>query len=380
MLLFPTGKAMNNFDRFSSRRDVEELLLQNSRLRGEEEAVSSVENFIRGGFVLFPVKGNLKRKVFRLRGSSGRELYLKLFAPRKFPLQFLRPYAAREYAAARELEKASVPVIRYLLWGKGENNCSFCVSEGVKNALSAREYFFKSLLKKEPGEAAKFRSALNDLIRSLSEKHFLHPDFHAGNMIFAPEEQKMLLLDPWGVRETFFRTKKAKIFLCSVWTELQDFLSDDLILSDMVNSSLCGKKIDGLPILEKARALYRRENRSRRPKIHARALAGHYRYTTVKKEEDGEYVWAHTFWYAPPEEYTVSPAWEKISFPSRKEAEARFLYFLDHPGETKSIPLMIRKEDGETVLYFADNPFSGVLQDDNSFLPREEKNGGKEEK
>ena len=136
---------MNTFDQFSTRRDVEMLFME-SRLTGEEESVSSVSLFIRTGFSLTMVKVNPKRKVFRLTNDSGRELYLKLFAPRKFPLNFLRNAAAKEYTIAKELEKASISVIRYLLWGKGRNNCTFTVSEGVKEPVSAREFFFFSQL------------------------------------------------------------------------------------------------------------------------------------------------------------------------------------------------------------------------------------------
>lgn len=353
---------MNTFEDFSTRRDVEELLLS-ARLSGDEESLSSVTEFIRGSFSLFMVKSNPKRKVFRLVDLSGRELFLKLFAPQKFPFNILRPYAGKEYKAAKELEKASVPVIHYHLWGKGEGNLSFCISEGVQNAFPAREFFFHTVIHKETREFLLFRASLNFLIRSLYEKHFLHPDFHTGNMIFSRKEKKMYLLDPWGVRETFFCMKKAKLFLCSVWRELYDFLTDDLIITDMVSASLCEKKIDGLSILEKVKNIYRKKAQHQISKIHKRMLTGHYRYTTVINTDEDIYTWRHTFWYAPPEKFEIEENWEKEEVAKKEDAEKLFLHSMDHPAEEKIIVLMVQKKNGENLLYYAENPCKEYLQD-----------------
>ena len=344
------------------------MLLTESRLTGEEESVSSVLSFIRTGFSLTMVKSNPKRKVFRLINDSGRVLYLKLFAPRKFPLNILRNDAAKEYNIAKELEKASIAVIEYLLWGKEKTNCTFLISEGVKEPLSAREFFFQCLINKDKENLSLFRSSLNILISSLYEKNFLHPDFHTGNVIFARQEKKMYLLDPWGIRETFFCTKKARIYLCALWRELYDFLTDDVIISDMVNASLCRKKIDGLPIFEKSRLLYEKERKRHEKKIHKRILNGHYRFSTRKEEEDGIYLWRHTFWYAPPEKFEIDPNWEKVSFASANEAEKHFLSSIDHPAEERIVVLMIRKKTGETLLYYTDNICKEYLQDKNHLL------------
>lgn len=358
---------MNTFDQFSTRRDVEMLFME-SRLTGEEESVSSVSLFIRTGFSLTMVKVNPKRKVFRLTNDSGRELYLKLFAPRKFPLNFLRNAAAKEYTIAKELEKASISVVRYLLWGKGRNNCTFTVSEGVKEPVSAREFFFSSLIKKDRESLTFFRKSLNHLISSLYEKNFLHPDFHTGNVIFSRKEKKMYLLDPWGIRETFFFTKKARIYLCDIWRELYDFLTDDLIISDMVNASLCRKKIDCLSVFEKSRLLREKMKKKHEKKLHKKILNGHYRFTTRKEEEDGVYLWRHTFWHTPPEKFEIDPSWEVISFATAEEAEKSFLFSIDHPAEERIAVLMIRKKTGENLLYYTENICKEYLQDKNQLF------------
>lgn len=351
---------MNTFDQFNSRRDVEELF-QQSQLFGEEDKIACVESFIRKGFELFEVKSNPKRKVFRLANDSGKEYYLKLFAPQRFPFNIIRNYAAKEYRIARELEGAAVPIITYCLWGKAENSCCFCFSEGIPNAVPARKFFFQGHLLKDRSLQQYFTDSLNEIIRSLHEKHFFHPDFHTGNMIFCPEEKRMLLLDPWGIHETFFRSGGAKLSLCTVWMELKDFISDDEILDHMISSGLCKKKMEALSLLEKAAKIYAKKSLARRAKLHKRLLAGHYRFSTVRNEEDGKYIWRHNFWYAEPENFVIDPAWEKIVYGSEREAEKHFLYSFDHPAEEKIIMLMVRKKDGATELYYSENPCKGFL-------------------
>ena len=351
---------MNTFDQFDSRRDIEELFF-NSRLYGEKESIASVESFIRGSFDLAMVKSNPKRKVFRLVNAAGRELYLKLFAPQKFPFNIIRNYAAKEYKIAKGLEKGSVPIIEYLLWGKGKNSCSFCISEGVRNAVPARKFFFRGHLENNLQEQEFFKDSLVGIIRSLHEKHFLHPDFHTGNMIFCPDEKRMLLLDPWGIRETFFLPGKAKLSLCTVWMELKDFLSDDAVLDQMITSGLCRKKMEALALLDKAVKVYTKKSLARRAKLHRRILAGHYRFSTVKNEEDSKYIWRHNFWYAEPEKFEIDQNWEKQDYIDGKEAEKDFLHSFDHPAEEKLAVLMIRKKDGTGVLYYMENPCKKFL-------------------
>ena len=351
---------MNTFDKFNSVRDVEELFY-NSSLSGEKVCIDSVESFIRGRFELTMVKSNPKRKVFRLTDRNGRELYLKLFAPQKFPFNIIRNYAAKEYKIAKELEKASVPIIEYLLWGKSGNSCSFCISEGVRNAVPARKFFFTGHLENNVQDQIFFTDSLNGIIRSLHEKHFYHPDFHTGNMIYCPEEKRMLLLDPWGIRETFFRPGRAKLSLCCVWMELKDFLSEDEILDHMIKSELCKKKMEALTLLDRAVKIYTKRSLSRRTKIHKRLLAGHYRFSTVRNQDDGKYIWRHNFWYAEPEKFEIDPLWEEKFYSDAGEAEKLFLHSFDHPAEEKLVTLMIRNKDGSARLYYKENPCKGFL-------------------
>lgn len=353
---------MKTFDQFSTRRDVEELL-QDSRLHGEAEALTSVADFIRGGFSLHLVKSNPKRKVFCLANDSGRHLFLKLFAKQKFPFNIIRNYASREYKIAKELEKASVPIISYLLWGKAENSCCFCISEGVPDAVPARKFFFLGLLERNREYQNIFNNSLNEIIRSLHEKHFLHPDFHTGNLICCLQEKRMLLLDPWGIRETFFCAKAAKKSLCSIWMELKDFFSDDEILDHMIASTLCKKKMEALSLLEKAAKIHEKGTLARKAKLHKRVLAGHYRFSTVEKVDGDLYFWRHNLWYAPPEKKEIDPLWEKTIYASQKEAEKWFLHSFDHPMEEKNVVLMIRKNDGTAELYFAKNPCPDALRE-----------------
>ena len=114
--------------------------------------------------------------------------------------------------------------------------------------------------------------------------------------------------------------------------------------------------MEALALLDKAAKVYTKRSLSRRAKLHRRILAGHYRFSTVKNEDDGRYIWRHNFWYAEPEKFEIGENWVKVTYIDGKEAEKDFLHSFDHPAEEKLAVLMIRKKDGSAELYYMENP------------------------
>ena len=102
------------FEAVNMPAEVRSLLLF-SDLNGDDP--ENLRKRIRSGFEVDTVKQNPKRKVYRLRCPDGSLLYLKLFAGQNFLQAFFRFNARQEYLAARTLEKAGLPMIRYLAWG-----------------------------------------------------------------------------------------------------------------------------------------------------------------------------------------------------------------------------------------------------------------------
>ena len=113
-----------------------------STVNGEDAA--GLMKFIQSDVRLEKIKENPKRSIFRMTDENGRMLYLKLFGKQKFPFNVIRFYAAKEYRIAKALQKASVPIINYLAWATLKNGGGFCVSEGLPQAVSGRQYFFQT--------------------------------------------------------------------------------------------------------------------------------------------------------------------------------------------------------------------------------------------
>lgn len=346
---------MRPFAQFESRLDIEELF-SSSSLHGEEKALEELRAFFQAGFLAYKVKENPKRKVFRLEGKDGREVYLKLFAPQKFPFNVIRFYGKKEYAIARELEKASVPVVRYMAWGKAENKCGFCLSEGVKGAIPARRFFFESACN-DPASKKVFLTAVERIVHTLHARHFHHPDFHTGNLLYAPEEKKFLLVDPWGIGDSFLTLDSSRE-LCGIWMELKPFLTEDEILSGMISGGLAPNKMDALVLMDKALRSYRKQFCHHLPKLHSRIMNGHKKYVTLVEEEERSLYFRNNLFFAPPEKCQIDPAWRKVSFPDMESARKLFLDSFDLHEYSGDVPLLMslpKNMSEEACLYFAGN-------------------------
>ena len=267
-----------------------------STVNGEDAA--GLMKFIQSDVRLEKIKENPKRSIFRMTDENGRMLYLKLFGKQKFPFNVIRFYAAKEYRIAKALQKASVPIINYLAWATLKNGGGFCVSEGLPQAVSGRQYFFQT---------ARF------------------------DVIFFPE----------------FR----KVEMCSPWMELQDYLTDDEIMEGLLSSSLAKNKFAALELMDRARAAYRRQEELRWPKTKRRILSGRAKFTTLETRGSDRYYWRHTQWFTPPEQFEVDPAWEMKSYPA---AEAEKIWLDSFRKYQKELPLLrVVHPDNSSDLYFS---------------------------
>ena len=146
------------FEAVNTPTEVRSMLLYSDLIGDDPE---TLRKRILSGFEVDAVKQNPKRKVYRLRCPDGSELYLKLFAGQSFLQSVFRFYPRLEYQAARKLEKAGLPMIRYLAWGRLQRG-GFCLSEGILRAVSARQYFFETLVH-DPRMQKTFLNQLSDV-------------------------------------------------------------------------------------------------------------------------------------------------------------------------------------------------------------------------
>ena len=141
-----------------------------STVNGEDAA--GLMKFIQSDVRLEKIKENPKRSIFRMTDENGRMLYLKLFGKQKFPFNVIRFYAAKEYRIAKALQKASVPIINYLAWATLKNGGGFCVSEGLPQAVSGRQYFFQTA-RFDAQKRRVFLERIAELTCALYKRHFV---------------------------------------------------------------------------------------------------------------------------------------------------------------------------------------------------------------
>ncbi len=336
------------FDAVNTPAEVRSLLLF-SALNGDDP--EGLRKRILSGFEVDAVKQNPKRKVYRLRCADGTELYLKLFAGQNYLQSFFRFNARHEYHAARTLEKAGLPMIRYLAWGQLQRG-GFCLSEGIPQALSARQYFFETLIR-DPERQSAFLAELAGLTGQLRNLSIRHPDFHLGNILFCPVTDQLCLADPWGVHPVLLRLKKYRLEWCLPWVELYGSVPEEQLLAGMEEAGLAGNKSEAESLLKEALARHSDQVQRHRAKLDARILSGKSKYATEIELPEGRCSFRHTEWFAAPAELEISSRWHAVQYET--EAESRQIWldsFLQIPPQENPPLARLIAKDGSSVLFY----------------------------
>lgn len=340
------------FDAVNTPAEVRSLLLF-SALNGDDP--ESLRKRILSGFEVDAVKQNPKRKVYRLRCSDGSELYLKLFAGQNFLQSFFRFNARHEYQAARTLEKAGLPMIRYLAWGQLHRG-GFCLSEGIPQAVSARQYFFETVIR-DPERLSTFLSELAGITGQLRSLSVRHPDFHLGNILFSPVTDQLSLADPWGVHPVLLRLKTYRLEWCLPWLELYGSVPEDQLLSGLEEAGLAGDRSEAESLLKDALARHSSLVQRHRAKLNARILSGKSKYATEIELPQGRCSFRHTEWFAAPDTLEISPSWHAVQY--KTEAESRLTWldsFLQIPPQENPPLARLIAPDGSSVLFYDRKP------------------------
>ncbi len=114
----------------------------------------------------------------------------------------LAPKAASEYASGKALEKAGIPVVEYLCWMRRKSANAVVSRCWHGGPASAEEHIFNTLALKGfgNGDTVDFACKLRDFTIEFQQKGFRHPDYHTGNLLYAPEQNQLALVDVYGVR------------------------------------------------------------------------------------------------------------------------------------------------------------------------------------
>ena len=329
--------------------DLRSLLLS-SGLSGDN--AENLRKRILSDFEIEQIKQNPKRKVYRLSFPSGEELYLKLFARQNIFRSVLRFPARVEYQSARQLEQLGLPVIRYLAWGRFPNSGGFCISEGIPDAVPARQYVFQTLIHELDRQPDFFRQ-LAAAIRILADQRIRHPDLHLGNILWSLKTRQLYLADPWGVHPTPFWRFRNRMELCWPWLELKGSVPDEILLQGIRESGLATDSETASRLLNLTLIRYERRMRQHKEKFEIRILSGKSKFATEVILPEGKCAFRHSDWYAPPETFELNPKWHRVVFSTEQESREIWLNsFLKIPP-VKNPPLArLICTDGSSALFY----------------------------
>lgn len=186
------------------------------------------------------IKKNAARTVFRCSGGNGRKLIVKYNQPEGISAQFaslIKNKACREYKSGEVLRKSGISCVNFSGWGyRGKE--SILISEEIENTVSVKNFWlanfadYKSYLQNEKKE---YLAKLADFIRKINLEKIYHPDFHAGNIIYAPDKKRFYIVDPYGIKKISklnYRIKfKMMLFAGAFRGELNNKEASDFLIS-----------------------------------------------------------------------------------------------------------------------------------------------------
>lgn len=236
------------------------------------------------------VKTNAVRKVFR----SG-EYFIKL--DRRGSGSF-----KGEFRSAQLCCRYGIPAVEHLAWGKTPEGF-FLVTRAADGFVEMARVF-KSRQKWQVYEAAA------DFLASILNSDLYHPDLHLGNVLIAPANNDIKLVDLHGIREKNFFDNFRFYMMQRCIMELRDHVSDSEML-ELIKR--CGIRRETAFF---RKALLRESLLLRKifPKRQRQVMNGYFKFTNLRS--DGLLV-----------DITASPddldAAEEIQLP---EAEKVFLF------------------------------------------------------
>lgn len=171
-----------------------------------------------------------------------------------------------EFAASRLLERARIPVVEHLWFGRTRLG-AMLVTRALPNAPTVREYTRSRV------PDAKFRAEFADFIRNFLATGLDHLDMHIGNILYSIPEERFVLVDVRAVRR--WRRRRFPYDICRAPLELRRHLSRRELCDMLARIGLTdpGRFFDRALRIEAA-AL-----RAKWPKRRAQVLAAYPKFT-----------------------------------------------------------------------------------------------------
>ena len=165
----------SDFVRFASKDIRQELPVNLSRL-------------LHGGT---PVKHNPVRDVFKNDG-----FFIKIDHRRFHTF-------AHEFSIALALQRAGLPVVEHLAYGRIGND-NFLISRELAGAISAEDFLDSD------SDKADFIDSFTVLMQKWQKSNFFHTDPHFGNLLYVPEKNLPVLVDVHDIKRRIFFGRQHK--------------------------------------------------------------------------------------------------------------------------------------------------------------------------
>lgn len=230
------------------------------------------------------VKKNPVRSVFTVDDR----FFVKYFSPSGVFNQlrsFIIPKAAAEFKSGVALEQSGIPVVRYLGWGR-KGAQSMLVSAAEPGAVTVLQQWCR-----QPQMRPVLLKKIADVTRLLVVKHWFHPDYHAGNLLWS--DSNVCLVDVYGLRQTNNFSKKQKLRMASIIVGLRRDINDDEAHKFLADTGIAGSLTEAASIWRDALFVAGRRIMHNWPKRRRQILDGYSKFVETKdfiqlrKLEDG---------------------------------------------------------------------------------------------
>ncbi len=182
-----------------------------------DEPLTAPEKFIAGAEL---IKKNPVRRVYYRDGYFFKEERPNTLW--RTVRNFFRSKSGSEFRSILALKRVNVPVVHAVGYGKSAGN-SILVTREFAGGVSVKDYWCREFVRegKEPSE---FLRNYAQFLKKIFSSEIFHPDFHVGNILYAPERKEFALVDVYGVRQRRRMTVKCFMRMARIITELRDVL------------------------------------------------------------------------------------------------------------------------------------------------------------
>lgn len=250
-----------------------------------------------------PVKRNPVRSVFKVKDANAAEYYVKHDTPQKFTGKLktvFRSKVKKEYDSYVLLRSHSIPSVEYVGWGTSFPE-GMLISKTLNGSMNSFEYWLTSAVS-DPAKKKHFLDTLTGLLRAFAESNLIHPDFHAGNILYLPSTGKIYLVDTYGI----FRLNRSpentdKIKLLKILTNFREELSPEEIISVIPETGIVKGCMEGLLLWDNAIAIEEENVRRKWKQRTAQILSGTSKFAVESRENNDLVFRRNTRWFEPVE-------------------------------------------------------------------------------